>query len=321
MGKTAFIFPGQGAQYVGMAGEICEISAAAGRIFDEATEALGFDMRKMVFESDDETLKITENTQPAVLTASVACAQPLLEAGIRPDYTAGLSLGEYAAHVISGSLDFKDAVRLVRKRGKYMQEAVPAGRGSTVAILGLSREAVFEACKEASALGTVEPTNFNCPGQIVIAGENASVNEAVKLALNKGAKRAILLNVSAPFHCGLLKSAGEKLEKEFESIAVKPMTIPVVTNVTGRPIESSDDIKDFLVRQVSSPVYWEDCIRAMIEDGVDTFVEIGPGKVLTGFMKKIDKNAKALNVEDKASLEQTLAFLGSRQERDIKDEL
>lgn len=309
MGKIAFIFPGQGAQYVGMAREITESSSSAGRIMDEASEALGFDVRKMIFEGDEETLKITENTQPAIVTASLACAQPLVDAGIKPDYTAGLSLGEYAAYVISGALSFSDAVKLVRKRGKFMQEAVPLGEGTMAAILGLSREDVTEICQKAGSVGIVEPANFNCPGQVSIAGQTEAVNEAIKLASEKGAKRAILLNVSAPFHCSLLKSAGEKLQKELESINVQPMQVPVATNVTGKLVESEKDIRDLLVKQVSSSVLWEDCVNTLIQNGVDTFVEIGPGKVLSGFVKKIDKTAKVFNVEDSATLAQTLESL------------
>lgn len=309
MGEIAFVFPGQGAQYVGMAKEISEFSEAAGRILDDATDALGFDIRNMIFEGDDETLKITENTQPAILAASVACAQPLIEAGIRADFTGGLSLGEYASHVISGSIAFTDAIKIVRKRGKYMQEAVPLGEGSMAAILGLSREDVLETCKIASNTGIVSPSNFNCPGQIVIAGEVSAVNEVIRIATEKGAKRAMLLNVSAPFHCSLLKPAGEKLSKELEDIAVKPMNIPVVTNVTGKVIDSETDIKNLLVKQVSTSVLWEDCVRTLIENGSDTFIEIGPGKVLSGFIKKIDKDVRILNVEDKASLDNTIAVL------------
>jgi len=309
MGKIAFVFPGQGAQYVGMGREIAGSFEGAARIFDEATEALGFDVRKMLFESDDETLRITENTQPAILTASIACARPLIEAGIKADFTAGLSLGEYSAHVLSGSVTFKDAVRLVRKRGKYMQEAVPLGAGTMAAILGLSREDVLEVCKAAGVHGVVEAANFNCPGQIVIAGETAAINEAVRLATEKGAKRAMLLNVSAPFHCSLLKPAGEKLAKELEGVEIKEMNIPVVTNVRGKIIESHDQIKELLINQVSRPVLWEDCVRTLIQNGVDTFIEVGPGKVLSGFIKKIDKEVKVLNVEDIASLNNTVAAL------------
>lgn len=309
MSKIAFVFPGQGAQYVGMAKEISEISEAASHILDEATEALGFDIRKMIFESDDETLKITENTQPAILAASVACAQPLIEAGIKADYTGGLSLGEYAAHVLSGSMAFKDAVKLVRKRGKYMQEAVPLGVGTMAAILGLPREDILEVCQKAGESGIVEAANFNCPGQIVLAGEIAAINEAIKLATEKGAKRAMLLNVSAPFHCSLLKPAGEKLSKELNSIDVKAMSIPVVTNVTGKFIESHNEIKNLLVKQVSTSVLWEDCVRTLIKNGADTFIEVGPGKVLSGFIKKIDKEVRVFNVEDIASLDNTIATL------------
>ena len=313
MSKIAFVFPGQGAQYIGMAKEISEISEAASRVLDDATDALGFDIRNLLFDSDEETLKITENTQPAILAASVVCARPLIEAGIRADYTGGLSLGEYAAHVIAGSIDFKDAVRLVRKRGKYMQEAVPLGEGSMAAILGLSREDVLEICKTASEKGIVEPANFNCPGQIVIAGEVAAVNEAIKIATEKGARRAMLLNVSAPFHCSLLKPAGEKLSKELENVVVNTMNIPVVTNVTGKIIESEAYIKDFLIKQVSTSVLWEDCVRTLIENGADTFIEIGPGKVLSGFIKKIDKKVRILNVEDKASLDKTITALRGQE--------
>jgi [acyl-carrier-protein] S-malonyltransferase len=309
MSKIAFVFPGQGAQYVGMGREITGISIGASRIFDEASEALGIDVRKMLFESDDETLRITENTQPAILTASVACAQPLIEAGIKADFTGGLSLGEYSAHVLSGSINFKDAVRLVRKRGKYMQEAVPLGTGTMAAILGLTREDVLDICRIASEYGIVEAANFNCPGQIVLAGEIDAINKAVKIATEKGARRAMLLNVSAPFHCSLLKPAGEKLSKELDSVDIKTMDIPVVTNVTGKVIESHNIIKELLINQVSKPVLWEDCVRTLIQNGVDTFIEIGPGKVLSGFIRKINKEVRVLNVEDNASLNNTIAAL------------
>lgn len=309
MKKIAFVFPGQGAQYVGMGKELCEYSQKAAQIFDEATEALGFDMRKMLFESDEETLKITENTQPAILAASVACAQPLLEAGIVPNFVGGLSLGEYAAHVISGSMEFRDAIRLVRKRGKYMQEAVPVGKGAMAAIMGLSREDIFEVCEEAGKTGIAEPVNFNCPGQIVVAGEVDAVKRAMELASGKGAKRAILLNVSAPFHSSMLKPAGEKLAVELGNVSVKEMKIPVVTNVTGDFIKSEADIKDLLIRQVSSPVLWEDCVRTLIANGTETFIEIGPGKTLCGFVRKTDKGVTTYNVEDKSSLDAVISAL------------
>ncbi len=309
MGKIAFIFPGQGAQYVGMAQEIHTFSPNAKKVFDEADEALGFSVTDMIFSGDDETLKITENTQPTILTASVACAQPLLEAGIKPFMTAGLSLGEYGAHVLAGTFSFKDAVKLVRKRGKLMQETVPVGEGAMAALLGLSREDVLTVCQKAGEVGVVEPANFNCPGQIVVAGAANAVAEAVKVATEMGAKRAMLLNVSAPFHCSLLEPAGRLLAKELEAVEVKKPEIPVVSNVTGNSIGESEDVKELLVRQVSSSVRWEDCVKTMLEAGVDTFVEIGPGKTLSGFIKKIDKSVKTLNVEDKASLEATLTAL------------
>ncbi len=309
MGKVAFLFPGQGAQYVGMGKEIANEYSSAGKIFDEATEALGFDVREMIFNSDDETLKITENTQPTIVTTSIACMQPLLEKGIKPDFVAGLSLGEYAAHVAAGTMSFKDAVSLVKKRGKYMQEAVPVGVGAMAAIIGLENDDVLESCKEASQIGIVEPANFNCPGQIVVAGETAAVEKAAELCKSKGAKRAMLLPVSAPFHCSLLKPAGEKLAAELDKVSLNDIKIPVVTNVTGEAVVDKGIVKEYLVRQVSTSVMWEKCIRTMLAAGVDTFVEIGPGKVLSGFVKKIDRDATVLNVENSETLNKALEVL------------
>jgi len=306
MGKTAFVFPGQGAQYVGMAKEICGRFPEAAKVFREASEALGFDIEDMIFNGDEDTLKITENTQPAIVTASIACLQPLLAEGIRADFTAGLSLGEYAAHVYSGTFSFRDAVRLLKKRGKFMQEAVPVGVGSMIAIIGLSREQVLDACAAAKDEGVVEPANFNCPGQIVISGEAKAVEKAAAIAVELGAKRAVPLAVSAPFHCSLMAPAAEKLKAELEKVEVHEMKVPVVANVNAEIVPSAEYVKESLYKQVSSPVLWEDSVRTMIGNGVDTFVEIGPGKVLSGFIKKIDRNVRTLNVEDIASLENTL---------------
>ncbi|HHY41665.1 MAG TPA: ACP S-malonyltransferase [Thermoanaerobacterales bacterium] len=310
MGKTAFIFSGQGAQYVGMGKDLYDNFPAARKVFDEADEVTDGRISKMCFEGPKEILQETVNTQPAILTHSVACYSVLKENGILPDVVAGLSLGEYSALVASEALEFRQAVPLVQKRGKFMQEAVPIGKGTMAAIIGLEREQVLEICKMASAEGVVEAANFNCPGQIVVAGEVEAVNKAINLAKAKGAKKAVLLAVSAPFHCSLLKPAADNLAKELEKVVIKDTKIPVVSNVNADFAREGKQVKELLVKQVNSPVLWEDCIKKMIDSGVDTFVEVGPGKVLSGFVKKIDKTLKVTNVEDTESLYNTIKNLG-----------
>jgi len=309
MSKIAFIFPGQGAQYIGMGKELFENIEVCKDIFNIADKELDFELGKLCFEGTIEELNITENTQPAILTTSIAALVALEEHGIKCDVTAGLSLGEYSALVCSGALEFKDAVKLVKKRGKFMQEAVPVGIGTMAAILGLEPDLAKEACSEASTCGIVEVANLNCPGQIVIAGEIAAVERACEIAKQKGAKRAVLLSVSAPFHTSMLKPAAEKLEIELENIELKNIDIPLMTNVNGDYIKSKNDIKSNLKLQVMSSVLWETIIRNMIKDGVDTFVEIGPGKVLSGFVKKIDRKLTMVNVEDMASLNKAVELL------------
>lgn len=308
--KTAFLFSGQGAQTIGMGKELCENFAIASDTFDAASAATGIDMKAMIFDGDSETLMITENTQPAILTMSIAAYRVVESMGFRPDVVAGLSLGEYSAHVAAKSMNFEDAVRLVKKRGKYMQEEVPVGVGAMAAILALDADAVYAICKDASAKGIVEPANFNCPGQITVAGEKEAVAYACELAKERGAKRAVMLPVSAPFHCSMLKGAGEKLKRELDNVPVSDLTVPLITNVTADYVKSKDEIKELLVRQVSSSVLFEKSLRRMLADGVDTFVEVGPGKTLCGFVKKITKDANVYHVEDMQSLEEMKTALG-----------
>jgi [acyl-carrier-protein] S-malonyltransferase len=306
MGKVAFLFPGQASQYPGMGKELAEKYPAARAVFDEADQALGFSISKMCFEGTEDELKLTANTQPAILTVSVAAFRVLEEKGIAPDYVAGHSLGEYSALVAVGSLKFGDAVKLVRKRGQYMQEAVAAGQGAMAAIMGLSPAVVQDACKRAAENEVCSPANLNSPEQTVISGNASAVKRAVEIASQSGAKRAVILPVSAPFHSALMMPAQEKLEKDLQNIAFADLQVPLVTNVDADTIRTGDEARNALVRQVSMTVRWEESMRALLDEGVNTFVEVGPGRVLTGLMRQIERSVASLNVEDEKSLAGTL---------------
>lgn len=306
MGKIAFIFSGQGAQYAGMGKELYDNIPASKEVYDKADEALGFKISSICFDGPEEELNITENTQPAILTTSIAAMKALEEKGIKPDVTAGLSLGEYSALVCSGVFDFTDAVQLVKKRGRFMQEAVPPGIGGMAAIIGLKPELLQDVVKSSAEFGIVEGANFNCPGQIVIAGEIEAVKAACEKAKEAGALKAILLNVSGPFHTSMLEPAAIKLEEELNKINLNPIIVPIITNVTGEFVKDSNDIKGILKKQVMSSVQWETTINNMLEFGVDTFIEIGPGKTLCGFVKKVNRKVTVLNVEDLESLNKTV---------------
>lgn len=309
MEKTAFLFAGQGAQYIGMGKELYEKYPVCKQTFDEASESLHVDLAGLVFQGEKEQLDLTENTQPSVVTISIAVYRALLEHNIVPSSMAGLSLGEYSALTASGVFSLSQVVPLVQKRGKFMQEAVPRGLGKMTAILGLSQEKVFEACEEAREYGIVEPANFNCPGQIVIGGEINAVDEASKRAKEKGALKTVDLPVSAPFHTSMLKPAADRLKVELEPISLGNMLIPVISNVNAEYIIGTNQVKDLLYRQVMSSVQWEQSIRKMIAEGVQNFVEVGPGKTLSSFVRKIDRKLGIYNVENIASLEATVSAL------------
>jgi [acyl-carrier-protein] S-malonyltransferase len=302
MKSIAFIFPGQGSQYVGMGRELFENFSVAKKIFEEADDTLHFSISALCFKGPEEALKLTENTQPAVLTTSVAALKVLqAEKGVAPQFTAGHSLGEYSALVASEALTFSQAVKVVRLRGKFMQEAVPVGEGAMAAVLGMEREQVEKLCEEISSGEVLAPANFNSPGQIVIAGHSKAVQRAIERVKREG-KKAVLLPVSAPFHSSLMKPAGERLEKALEEISVSDLKIPVVTNVEAEANTSKDRVKELLVAQVSSPVRWEESMRKMIEEGIEQVLEIGPGKVLSGLMKRINSRVETKNLEDLQTL-------------------
>lgn len=308
--KIAFVFAGQGAQYIGMGKELYENYDICKDIFNRANEVLGFDLTELIFNGEKSDLDITENTQPAILTTSIAALEVLKAEGITPDVVAGLSLGEYSALVASSALYFDNAVALVRKRGKFMQEAVPVGIGGMAAIIGLSLDKLKDVLNTASEKGKVEIANYNTPSQIVIGGEIEAVNLAVELCKEAGAKRAIPLKVSGPFHTSLLEEASIKLEKELENIEFSEFKIPVLSNVTADVINDKSDLKDLLVKQVRSSVRWSEIINKMIDMGVDTFIELGPSRTLTSFIREISREVKTYNVEDMKSLKKTLEGIG-----------
>ncbi len=292
-----------------MGRELAEAFPAARQVFDEADRALGYPLSKLCFEGPAEELQLTANTQPAILAVSVATAQVLHEKGIRADYVAGHSLGEYSALVAGGALKVSEAVRLVRKRGQYMQEAVPVGQGAMAALLGLEAKAVEGVCAAAAQGEVVSPANLNSPGQIVIAGHAGAVGRAVEAAKTRGAKRAILLNVSAPFHCALMQPAQERLAADLKSAEIADPKCPLVNNAEARVVRSASEVREGLKRQVTAPVLWEQSMRVLRAEGVDVFVEVGPGKVLAGLLRQIDRQAECLRVEDVASLNEAMARL------------
>jgi [acyl-carrier-protein] S-malonyltransferase len=318
MGKIAFLFPGQASQYPRMGLDLCEKFPAAKAVFEEADRALGSAISRICFDGSEEELKLTENTQPAILTVSVAAFRVLEEKGAVADYVAGHSLGEYSALVAAGGIDFVDAVRLVRNRGRYMQQAVPAGEGGMAAILGLAPALVAEICHRAADGDVLAPANLNSPGQTVISGTAAAVKRAVELASQSGAKRAVLLPVSAPFHCEMMKPAEELLAADLQRTTFHELRVPLVTNVDAEPITSGEEARQALVRQVCHAVHWEESVREMIGLGVNLFIEVGPGRVLGGLVRQIDRSVRTANVEDEGSLTDALEKLARERVEDVE---
>jgi len=311
--STAFLFPGQGSQAVGMGKELADRYPVAKRTFDEADAALGYKLSQLCFEGPEEQLRLTEITQPAILTASVAAWRVLDERGLQPAFVAGHSLGEYSAHVAAGTLTFADAVRTVRNRGKYMQEAVPVGVGAMAAILGMEAEKVAAVCADAAQGEVCDAANINSGEQIVISGNTTAVERATKLASDRGAKRAVMLQVSAPFHCALMKPARDRLATDLQTLALRKPNVPVVCNVDAALVGDAHASRDALVRQVTGSVKWDQSIRLLIAQGVARFVEVGPGKVLCGLMRQIDRSKSCTSVGDEASLQKTLEALSQPQ--------
>ena len=309
MDKTAFVFPGQGAQAVGMGKDFYDNFDAAKKLFDEADDALGYSISKICFDGSEDDLKLTANTQPAILVVSVIVNEILKSEGVTADIAGGHSLGEYSALVAAGTLKFSDAVKLVHKRGQFMQEAVPVGEGAMAAIIGLDDETIVQICAEISSLGEVQAVNFNCPGQTVIAGKTAGVEAAVDKLKSAGAKKAVLLPVSAPFHSTLMAPAAQKLAAELDKVELHDAAFPVAANFTGTLETSAADIKENLVAQADHPVKWIACVNAMKNFGAETFIECGPGKTLCGFNRRIDKKIRSLNVENIDGLQKTLEVI------------
>ena len=305
----AFFFPGQGSQAVGMGKNLAEQYPIARHTFQEADDALGMKLFDLCCRGPEDQLRLTEITQPAILAVSIAAWRVLNEKSVKADFVAGHSLGEYSAHVAAGTISFVDAVRTVRNRGKYMQEAVPVGTGSMAAILGMSFEDVVQVCADAAQGEVCEPANINSPEQIVISGHAAAVERGAKLADERGAKRAKVLPVSAPFHCSLMQPAQDRLAVDLKALNFAQPQVPVVSNVYAKPVEDVESSREALIRQVTSSVKWSESMQFLVARGVQTFIEIGPGKVLCGLMRQIDRSKKSLNIEDEGSLQKTLEFL------------